>query len=67
MSPAIKKCMKGAAAGLHLAMVPIVISIPLLSSPVIILICTHNPSYEQWLVSMGVGVVCHRGGGGHGC
>ena len=41
----------------HLTMVPIVISIPLCPSPIVILICTHNPPYDQWLVGMGVGAV----------
>ena len=41
----------------HLTMVPIVMSIPLCPSPVVIPICTHNPPYKQWLVGIGVGAV----------
>jgi hypothetical protein len=43
--------------------VPIITSIPLYTS-VVVLISTHHPSYEQWLVGMGVGAGCHRHCGG---
>jgi hypothetical protein len=33
-------------------------SLSLLYTPVIILISTHNTSYEQWLIGMGVGAGC---------
>ena len=54
-----------------LTVVPVIVSILLHSSPVVVPICTHNPSYEQWFVGMGVGAhcctICCCRGGGHGC
>jgi hypothetical protein len=41
-----------------LTVVLVIISIPLLSSSVVVPISTHNPSYEQWLIGRGVGARC---------